>query len=131
MAKRSFAEFAAGSDSNLTVITADGGRIPAHYDVSNICCKVQQCVFCAFLTGNGSRLCRTACRHRAAVSKCCIAGTTYSVACKQDGCSGSYKRSIMSIGCVLATMQSTAGCLWLVFAGAASGVQLPAECSCK
>jgi hypothetical protein len=36
MAKRSFAEFAAGSDSNLTVITADGGRMPAHYDVSNI-----------------------------------------------------------------------------------------------
>jgi hypothetical protein len=31
--KLSFAQFAAGSDPNLTVITADGRRIPAHCDV--------------------------------------------------------------------------------------------------
>jgi hypothetical protein len=31
--KRSFVEFAAGSEPNLTLITCDGGRIPAHYDV--------------------------------------------------------------------------------------------------
>ncbi|KAF6254851.1 hypothetical protein COO60DRAFT_1663735 [Scenedesmus sp. NREL 46B-D3] len=39
MAKRSFAEFAAESDPNLTVITADGGRIPAHYDVLRLVCS--------------------------------------------------------------------------------------------
>jgi hypothetical protein len=31
--KRSFFEFAAGSDPTLTVITTDGGRIPAHNEV--------------------------------------------------------------------------------------------------
>jgi hypothetical protein len=32
--KRSFAEFAAGSEHTLTVLTADGGRIPAHNEVT-------------------------------------------------------------------------------------------------
>jgi hypothetical protein len=31
--KRSFVEFAAGSEPTLTVLTADGGRIPAHNEV--------------------------------------------------------------------------------------------------
>ncbi|WIA24131.1 hypothetical protein OEZ85_013726 [Tetradesmus obliquus] len=37
--KRSFVEFAAGSEPNLTLITADGGRIPAHYDVLRLVCS--------------------------------------------------------------------------------------------
>jgi hypothetical protein len=34
MVKRSFVEFAAETEPNLTIITADGARIPAHVDVS-------------------------------------------------------------------------------------------------
>lgn len=34
MAKRTYADFAADSDTNLIVLTADGGRIPAHAEVS-------------------------------------------------------------------------------------------------
>ncbi|WIA44615.1 hypothetical protein OEZ86_007333 [Tetradesmus obliquus] len=37
--KRSFVDFAAGSEPNLTLITADGGRIPAHYDVLRLVCS--------------------------------------------------------------------------------------------
>lgn len=33
--KRSYAEFASGSEPTLTILTADGGRVPAHNEVSN------------------------------------------------------------------------------------------------
>lgn len=33
MPKRTYAEFAAESETNLVVLTADGGRIPAHAEV--------------------------------------------------------------------------------------------------
>ncbi|WIA44618.1 hypothetical protein OEZ86_007336 [Tetradesmus obliquus] len=37
--KPTFVEFAAGSEPNLTLITADGGGIPAHYDVLRLVCS--------------------------------------------------------------------------------------------
>eukprot|EP00878_Enallax_costatus_P014258 GHUV01014913.1.p1 GENE.GHUV01014913.1~~GHUV01014913.1.p1 ORF type:complete len:161 (+),score=49.15 GHUV01014913.1:206-688(+) len=39
MSKRTYAEFADGSDTNMTVLTADGGRIPAHAEVLRLVCS--------------------------------------------------------------------------------------------
>jgi hypothetical protein len=96
MAKRSFAEFAAESDSNLTVITADGGRIPAHYDVSDVSLNLVHLSPRASLDGPRiGRVQHSSSRH---CTLCSAVTACIPSALKQGGCVAATSSRIQSWG---------------------------------